>query len=622
MSRPATEALAPAFWQLDPERRGMLRTAPATVRLILSFAHTAAPARTRLVLALHAVSGLLAAVGLLAVTAVLRDLFADAPTAARLAAAAPALVTACAAMSLRAAVETGAALAQAGLGPAVRRLAEERLLDRSLRVGADAFEDPGFHDWLHRARTRGLAQLEQATANVVAVLGALLALGGAAGALGALHLLLLPVLVISVVPEGWALLRAATLRHAGVARMVAVDRRARTMVDLGTDRAAAAELRACQAEPFLLDRYRVAADALREESTRVEARAATTNGLGRAVGGLALGLTLVLLVLLVHAGWIPLAAGGAALVAVRSARGALGQVVRSGNQLLEQGLYVGDFHRFLTEAHTRRRVGGPVPVPPAPGEITLTDVGFRYPGTAGPPALSGITLALRRGESIALVGVNGSGKTTLARVIAGLYPPTEGTVAWDGVDVRDLDPAQVADRVAMVQQHPVRWPEDARTNIRVGRAERPDPGDAALLAAAAAARADEVVTRLPEGWDTLLTKEFHRGRDLSGGQWQRIAVARGLYRDAPVLIWDEPTTALDPTAEAAVHDTLRAASAGRTAIMITHRLASVRHVDRVVVLDGGRIVEVGSHAELLASGGTYAGLWAARARLLAEPVPS
>lgn len=616
-----SESLTTAYWQLGDNATGTtgraLRRAPATVRLVLATARAAAPGRTAAVLALQAVAGLVGAFGLLATTAVLTELLAAGPTAERVVAALGSLALVVGALAVRGCAELGIGHAQAGLGPAVRRFGEERLLDAALRADAASFEDPAFHDWLHRARDRGLVQLEQACGNLVAVLGAALGLAGAAGALGVLHPVLLPVLVLSVVPEGWAVLRAAQLRHAGLARMVALDRRTRMVADLGTDRAAAAELRACQAEDFLLGRYREAADVLRDETTRVETASARTQAVGRTVAGFALGVTIALLVLLVYAGWIPLAVGGTALIAVRAARAALAQLVRTGNQLLEQGLYVEDYRRFLDEAATRARGRGGAAVPAAPAEISLRDVAFRYPGVDARPALDGVTLTIRRGETIALVGVNGSGKTTLAKVIAGLHRPTGGQVRWDGTDLADLDPDALADRVMMVQQVPIRWPENARTNILVGRHDRHDPDGTAVRAAALAARADEVVDALPQGWETLLSKEFRGGRDLSAGQWQRIAIARGLFRDAPLLIWDEPTAPLDAAAEFAVFESLRAVAAGRTAVLITHRLASVRHVDRIVLLHDGVVAEQGTHDELLARDGRYAAMYRLQSRMYA-----
>jgi len=236
-------------------------------------------------------------------------------------------------------------------------------------------------------------------------------------------------------------------------------------------------------------------------------------------------------------------------------------------------------------------------VPPAPATIELRTVSFSYPG--GHPALHDVDLIIRRGEVVALVGENGSGKTTLAKVVSGLYPPSAGAITLDGIPYAVLDPDELAAHFGLVLQEPLRWPHDARTNVQVGRHTRDDPDDAALLDAARRARADEVVSTLPKGWQTLLSRYFRGGHELSGGQWQRLAVARGLYRDAPILICDEPTAPLDARAEQEVFENLRAVAADRTVLLITHRLASVRKADRIYVLHQGRIVESGVHDELM-----------------------
>jgi ATP-binding cassette, subfamily B, bacterial len=217
-------------------------------------------------------------------------------------------------------------------------------------------------------------------------------------------------------------------------------------------------------------------------------------------------------------------------------------------------------------------------------------------------------MTLRRGEIIALVGENGSGKSTLAAVLAGLYRPQYGTVRWDGRDVAEFHPDSVRDRVAVVMQEPTRWPMSARTNIAIGRHDRP-AGTPEVQAAARAGDAHGFVMELARQYDTLLSRHFTDGADLSGGQWQRLAVSRAFYRDAPLLICDEPTANLDARAEHDVYRRLRELASGRTVVLITHRMASVREADRIYVLDHGQVVEQGDHDSLMAVRGVYAQLF-------------
>jgi ATP-binding cassette subfamily B protein len=611
------------YWRLDETSDHIgawqaIRRMPAATRPAIRMIWQAAPGHAIAIAVLQLASGGAAAFGLLATTGVLERLLAAGPTAQRVLAAVPALALVVAAYALRGTLDAGAALAQARLRPEVRTLAEARLVEAGLGVELSAFDDARFYDRLHRARDRSLFYLERSVDNLVELIGTALTVAAAATSLAVLHPVLLPVLLLSVLPEGWAVLRAARLGYTTMTRTVTLDRRVLMLAELATEREPAAEIRATQARQFLLDEYRQVADLLRDQEVAVGLAQARARVAGRALTGVALGVTFVLLGLLLSAGWIPLAVAGTAVLAIRSAFGALGRLVQAANQLFEQGLYVADYEAFLTDARSRRRAGGH-PAPVAPATISLRAVGFRYPGQDVRPALRGIDLTVHAGQTVALVGENGSGKTTLAKIIAGLYRPTGGRVDWDGVDVAQLDPDSVADRVMMVFQEPLRWPHTARINVRIGRHDRSDPGDRTLREAARLAGADRVVEGLPRQWETLLSTYFRDGQDLSGGQWQRLAVARGLFRDAPVLIWDEPTAPLDAKAEYAVYESLRRIARGRTVILITHRLASVRNCDRIYLLHEGALVEQGTHDSLIAQAGRYAELYALQARMYETP---
>jgi ATP-binding cassette subfamily B protein len=252
-----------------------------------------------------------------------------------------------------------------------------------------------------------------------------------------------------------------------------------------------------------------------------------------------------------------------------------------------------------------------------------------------------VSLTLRRGEVVALVGENGSGKTTLAKLVTGLYLPTAGTVTWDGRATAVIDTDALWDRVAVVLQEPLRWPMTAENNIRIGRPDRPDPDGGVFADAAARSGADAVLADLPDGPRTMLSKRFRGGRDLSGGQWQRISVARGLYRGAPVVVADEPTAAMDARAEHAAFAALRSMAAGGDGpgrnerggierggnerggitVLVTHRLANVRHADQIVVLEHGRVTDLGTHDELMARGGVYRELFTLQASAYTDALP-
>jgi ATP-binding cassette subfamily B protein len=226
-------------------------------------------------------------------------------------------------------------------------------------------------------------------------------------------------------------------------------------------------------------------------------------------------------------------------------------------------------------------------------------------------------MTLRRGEVVALVGENGSGKSTLAALLAGLYQPQHGTIRWDGVDIREADPHTVRERVAVVMQEPTRWPLSARANITIGRHDRAVI-DTEVHGAARAGDAHDFVMELARQYETMLSPHFTDGADLSGGQWQRLAVSRAFYRDAPLLICDEPTANLDARAEHDVYQRLRQLAEGRTVVLITHRMASVREADRIYVFDHGAVVEEGDHSALMAADGIYAQLFTLQASAYQE----
>jgi ATP-binding cassette, subfamily B, bacterial len=559
-------------------------------------------------------SALCTAFGLLATTDVLSRLFSAMPTAERLVAALPAIGAVVGAMVLRSVFSEAGSWARARLDPLLSQAVDEEVVELTTRVELAAFDDPDFHDQVQRVSvtSRGPTKLLWAIQTTISGFTGLLAISGA---LGILHPALLPLVLLAAVPSTWASIRSARVGYRTSTGVAAARRRRYVLEHLMTQRPAAAEIRSYTMRSHLLAEF----GRMYRWITAYELRSVRKQQLagiwGDAFGGLATGLVYTALGLLLWSGQVALAVAATAVLAIQRAGSATSEALQGVNQAYEAGLFYEDYLRFRAEARERAEVTGHrAPLADADADrIVVEDVTFAYP-SADEPALSGVSVRVSPGEIVALVGENGSGKTTLAKIIGGLYLPGRGTVTWGGVSHQDIDRARLREQIAVIAQDFTHWPFTAGQNIAIGRHDSGRSLDEALAASGAA----DVVTRLADGLDTMLDPSYRGGTDLSGGQWQRIAVARGLYRDAPLLICDEPTAALDARSEHAIFETIRRHAAQRTVLMITHRLASVRWADRIYVLENGKVAEEGTHASLMALRGIYAEMFTLQSRAYTE----
>lgn len=482
------------------------------------------------------------------------------------------------------------------LGERVSQRVWDRLLDTTARADLVTYESTGFATSLERVRQHALERPFAVTSALLGLTGSLVGVGAMSVVLVAVEPLLLPLLLVAGIPTVLLSRWASRTEYAFAHRLTTLFRRRHYLRELLTLRPYAAEVRAFDAFAPLRARHDElngqANTALRQQVRRRQVIAGlTTLGVATALTG-----ALLAIVALVRDGRIGLAEAGAAAIAVRLLSGQLGTLFTAVGGLLESAPFLADLARFVSS--------GPTGVPagrrrPLRGGVELRDVRFSYPGQER-AAVDGVTITIGAGEVVALVGENGSGKTTLAKLVAGLYDPETGERQWDGDTVPAAD---VRASVTVIFQDFVRYQMTLRENITISAPS------GSVSDAARSAGLTGTVAALPDGMETMLGRDLDEGVDLSGGQWQRVALARALYRDTPLIVLDEPAAALDPRAEHELFTNVRATLGGRAALLISHRFSSTRMADRIYVMDGGRVVECGTHDELMAAAGQYAELY-------------
>jgi ATP-binding cassette subfamily B protein len=496
------------------------------------------------------------------------------------------------------------------LSEQVEWVAFEKVLDVSCAVELEEFDSSDFHDLLQRAQQAGGRPL-MLTQSLLSLAGSVTGLIGLLVVLFVLNPLLVPALLLGVVPLVLVASLFSREFHDFNVRFTQDQRRRFYVRSLLTGREMAKEVRAFG----LVDHFRGLNRSLFEDRMRhlrgLVRRGAVRSLVGSVGSSVSAGATIGILFWFILSGRMSIGAGAAAAIAIVQLGGMLSGVAFTVGQLYESSLFLNDYQAFRDLLPRIQRVR-PTGAPPGGFDtISVEDVTFTYPDAVR-SALADVSLQVRRGEVVALVGENGSGKTTLAKLLCQLYRPQAGVVRWDDVDLAEVDPTRLRESIAVVFQDFPQYLFSAATNIGLGRVEALSD-EARIERAARQAGAHEVVDRLPDRYQTMLGKIFEGGVDLSSGQWQRMALARAFFRDAPFIILDEPTAALDARAEHDLFESIRGLFQGRTVLLISHRFSSVLSADRIFVLKDGRLIEQGTHGELMREAGHYAELFTLQA---------
>ncbi len=482
-----------------------------------------------------------------------------------------------------------------------------RVMKHAADLDLTTYEDPVFYDRLERARVQATDRL-----GMIQSIGRLVQQVITSVSLSISILLFSPwlllLLIAGIIPAFLGESHFAFLGYAKNFRQTPVRRELDYLRVVGGSREAAKEVKLFGLKDFLVGRFTRLSDDIYRENVDLSRRRLISGSFLSMIGTAGYYAAYVYVIWRTVSGSLSIGTLTFLTGAIVQASGNLQQVFSSLSSIADQALFLTDLLAFFEMQATIRSKRNALPAPrPILRGFEFRNVSFHYPG-ASRLVINGLDLHLRAGERVALIGENGEGKTTLVKLMTRLYDPTEGQVLLDGVDLREYDLEDLYREIGVIFQDFMRYEMTARENIAVGRIEEIE-NLPMLKTAAYKSLAQQVIERLPRDYEQMLGRRFESGVDLSGGEWQKIALARAYLRDAQVLILDEPTAALDARSEFEVFQRFAELTTGKSAVFISHRFSTVRMADRIIVLHDGRIAEDGNHDKLLNLGGRYAGMF-------------
>jgi ATP-binding cassette subfamily B protein len=487
------------------------------------------------------------------------------------------------------------------------------LLAKSIEVDLEFYESARYYDTLHRAQreapsrpmsiVNGLAQIGQSGISLLAI----------AVLLFSFHWLITIVLFVSVIAGTAVRLKYTGKMYRWQHEQTATERQAGYLNWMLTDISHAKEIRLFDLGPIFIRRFRDIRRKLRKGRLTIARRRSIADFVAQTFATAAIYSVYAYLAYQAIGGKITYGDLAMFYQAFQRVQGSMHGILNNLAGLYEDNLFLANLYEFLDLKRTVIEPLHATPVPqPMQRGIVLDHVSFQYPaGTR--KVFEDISLTIRPGEVVALVGENGSGKTTLIKLLCRLYDPSGGTITMDGVDLRQFATKALRREIAIIFQDYAHYHLTARENIWFGNIALP-PDHEQVIAAARRSGADDIIRALPQGYETILGKRFEHGEELSIGEWQKVALARAFMRDAQIIVLDEPTSSMDAKAEYEVFQSFRQLVSGRTAILISHRFSTVRMADRIYVLKQGNVIEGGSHEELIKRRGVYADLFEKQAR--------